>query len=614
MITIRDCVLGAVLATVLAEHAAVAAEQWLKLESSHFELYTTAGEKKGREAILYFEQVRDFCARTRRIDDSAMNAPVRIIAFRSDKEFEPYRINEFASAFYLEGYDRDYIVMRSISQENYPVAVHEFAHLLVKHSGLEVPIWFNEGLAELYSTLKPMGKKVMIGEVIPGRYQYLQQHKWMSLETLTSADAHSPYYNERDRAGIFYAESWALMHMLNLSNEYRPGFSKFLNLVVSGVSATSAFWQAYAKSISQVQTDLQAYLRGSHFNAAVFDVKLEKSAEEPDILPASSLESGLVLADLLALTGKREPAKEAYGKLAKEDPKSWEAEAGLAELSWRDKNLEDARRHFARAAELGSRNPRLYFDDAMVLRELGESDSTAIPPLRKAVELNPDYQEAHLYLAYCLLRDRQYQEALDHFGKVKHLKADRASTFYHGIAYADFHLEKFDDARKAAEAAKKYAQNLEETAAAEDMLRALDREKERRALIAQQPAAQPSRPAAAQASEPGPKQPGPKQPGPKAIPRQMVRRVGEPPLPSVLGTLRQVDCLGKIVRLTIAAGGKQILLAIRDAGTVAIRGSESGTVDLACGPQKAKLVVVEYESREDAKLGTTGDVRSIEFQ
>jgi hypothetical protein len=49
-----------VLASVLVTPLAAAAEQWLKLTSSHFELYTSAGEKKGREALLYFEQVRDF--------------------------------------------------------------------------------------------------------------------------------------------------------------------------------------------------------------------------------------------------------------------------------------------------------------------------------------------------------------------------------------------------------------------------------------------------------------------------------------------------------------------------------------------------------------------------
>jgi len=38
----------------------LAADQWIKVSTPHFELFTTAGEKKGREAILYFEQVRTF--------------------------------------------------------------------------------------------------------------------------------------------------------------------------------------------------------------------------------------------------------------------------------------------------------------------------------------------------------------------------------------------------------------------------------------------------------------------------------------------------------------------------------------------------------------------------
>ena len=94
----------------------------------------------------------------------------------------------------------------------------------------------------------------------------------------------------------------------------------------------------------------------------------------------------------------------------------------------------------------------------------------------------------------------------------------------------------------------------------------------------------------------------------------MIRRAETPQRTSVLGTLRQVDCLGRIFRLRIATGENQVLLAIRDPGNVTVKGSPSGTVDFSCGPQKARLVVVEYESREDATLGTIGDVRSIEFQ
>src|SRR5579863_9741309 len=94
---------AAVLAGVLLSSMAPAAEQWVKLTSSHFELYTTAGEKKGREALLYFEQVRDFFTRTRSSDKPVPDTRVRIIAFQSEKEYAPYRINDFSSAFYLNG-------------------------------------------------------------------------------------------------------------------------------------------------------------------------------------------------------------------------------------------------------------------------------------------------------------------------------------------------------------------------------------------------------------------------------------------------------------------------------------------------------------------------------
>jgi tetratricopeptide (TPR) repeat protein len=600
-----------VLASVLTTPLATAAEQWLKLTSSHFELYTTAGEKKGREALLFFEQVRDFFGRLRANAKPVTNAPVRIIAFRSDKEYKPYRISESADAFYLDGYDRDYIVMRGITEESYPIAVHEFTHLLIQHSGIEIPIWFNEGLADVYSSMRPLGKKVLVGSLIPGRFYSLQQSKWIPLDALAAVDAKSPYYNEKARAGIFYAESWALVHMLFLSGQYREHFNKFLMAMSSGLSASAAFWQTYAKTTAQVQQDLEQYMHGTKFSGMLFDVKLEKSAEEPDIEPAPALESGMVLADLLSLTGKADAAKEAYESLAQAYPKSWEVESGLAELAWREKNPAEAKKHFARAAELGSTNPRLYYDYATVLEQVDGKDSSAIPMLKKAVELDPEYQEAHYYLAFCLMSDGKYEDAVDQFRRVKHIKIEQAFSYYHAIAYADYQLEKWDDAQKAAEGARKYARQLQDIASAEDMLRALSQDRERRAMIAQQ--------MAALAGEQTPPHRAGEPAAAPEKPRQLISRIDGPGVaparPSVVGTLRAVDCLGKMVRIHItAAGQKQVALAITDPERVAVRGAEGGTVDLACGPQKGKLVIVEYQNRQDTRLGTVGDVGSIEFQ
>src|SRR5579862_7893540 len=68
---------------------ALAADNWLRLSTPHFELYTDAGEKRGREAILYFEQVRTFFTNISP-SKKASTFPVRIVAFRNEKQYRPY--------------------------------------------------------------------------------------------------------------------------------------------------------------------------------------------------------------------------------------------------------------------------------------------------------------------------------------------------------------------------------------------------------------------------------------------------------------------------------------------------------------------------------------------
>ena len=148
--------------------------------------------------------------------------PVRVIVFGSKKEYHQYRPNEFAAAFYTQRAGRDYIVLGSVNGDAFPIAVHEYVHLVVQHIGLNLPPWLNEGMAELYSTLKTVGDKVIVGNVIPGRMLEISQEKWVPLSTILAATSDSPYYNEKNKAGSLYNEGWALTHMLELSPVYPP--------------------------------------------------------------------------------------------------------------------------------------------------------------------------------------------------------------------------------------------------------------------------------------------------------------------------------------------------------------------------------------------------------
>ena len=443
---------------VISSETARGAEQWLRLTTPHFEMFTTAGEKKGREAILYFETVRQFFIDVG-IAKKLSIAPVRIVAFRNEKEYRPYAPNEVAVAFYAGGLDRDFIVMSEIGSDRYPSAVHEYTHLIVGHGGSTLPLWANEGLAEVFSTLRPIGKKVAFGDPIPGRVLEVRGEPLLDLRTLITVGDNSRYYNERSRASIFYSESWALMHMLYVSPDYRPKFPVFWNAIVAGEGTEAAVSKAWGKSLDEVQKELSAYVRGDHFYSVVASVQLDKQAEAPDVQPMSAWDANLALAEILS-SSQRQAAtgRKMLEQLIAEQPQRPEPPAILAELALREGNRDEAARWFAKAADLGSRNPEMYFRYAMLLwNRSGDRGDAVVKALRKAVELRPDYAEAHMRLGFAFMDDGAYKEALVEFAHVKSVKPQDAFPYFHAVAYANFITGDEKSARAALEMAKKWA-------------------------------------------------------------------------------------------------------------------------------------------------------------
>jgi Flp pilus assembly protein TadD len=596
----RYCLLCAIL--VFSLHGPLtAADQWVKLATPHFELYTTAGEKKGREAILYFEQVRSFfleASQSKRVS----GFPVRIVAFRGEKQYQPYRINEFAVAYYTHGRNRDYIVMQDIASEHYPVAIHEYTHLVIEHAGLEPPPWLNEGLAELYSTLTPVGKKAAIGDVTPGRAQTLLTNKWIPLEVLTSADHKSPLYNERDRAGMFYAESWALTHMLYFSPAYRPNFATFLAAASSGKTTEEACRTVFGKRLAEVETELREYLKRDRFYRAVYDIKLEKSAEDPDVSESSAFESGVVLADLLAMTHKTEEALSAYQQLAASNPDKPEVEESLGYLAWQSGNSQTARDHFRKALAAGTQNAQMCYDYAMLSRYGPDAVNNAGPAFRRALELKPDYVEARLQFGLMLVNARDYPQAIVQLRQIKKVDEEQAQWLFPALAYAYLQAGDRENARENAALAKKWAKTPEQIERAYAVLEALDPKK----TVAQMaPAPQPI--PRMQRTERSEFQVV--EQGPPANP--FVEK--EDKMSRVEGIAQRLDCSGKAARFHVLVGKTSMIFEIPDPDRVLITHSGEMKHEFACGAQSSYHVAVDYAVLPDAKAGIAGIVRGLEF-
>ncbi len=433
-----------------------AADPWIKLTTTHFELYTDAAESSARDAIRWFEEVRGFFVQATPFG-AKLDAPVRIVAFRSEEEYRPYRMNESAAAFFTRDGDRDYIVMRDLDPAHYFYAVHEYTHLTISRSGLHIPLWMNEGWADLNSTLQPRGSKAMIGDMLPGRREMLLEAPWIPLADLEKVDQRSPMYNERDKASVFYAESWAFMHMLLLSPPYMKQFDPFVRSIIAGNGISRSCQEVFGKSAGEVQADLERYLKRGRMKGALFDVKLEQTAEAPRISPMTAFDSSLLFADLLAAAHKPVEAGTALAELGKQYPDRPEVEESLGYLALRAHDRDRAILHFQQALKLGSRNSLMCFRLAVLERDATKDRGPVIAALRRALELDPDYSEARLQLGIALLESADYAGSLKQLQQMRRIAEEDAPWFFAASAFDDARLGKDDEARANAERARKWA-------------------------------------------------------------------------------------------------------------------------------------------------------------
>ena len=159
---LRSVVLAFLLFCTLSAHAAEA--PWIRVSSSHFSVLTDAGEKRGREVILRFEQMRGVFAQLLMKTRVRMPEPLEIIAVKNDKEYvqlAPFARSQPISApgFFLAGDDRNYIVLDLFADDSWRAISHQFAHMLLNYNYPPTPGWFDEGFAEYFSSLRLENKR-----------------------------------------------------------------------------------------------------------------------------------------------------------------------------------------------------------------------------------------------------------------------------------------------------------------------------------------------------------------------------------------------------------------------------------------------------------------------
>lgn len=400
--------LTAILSVVLLSSSSAAArglpgakDKWIELRTPHFVFFSDSRESVVEELARDLEQLNATLGQIAPVLDSPV--PTYIYMFSSDRRFDPYKPLYGGKPAAVNGYflpqaDANYIALNGDTSYARPreTLFHEYTHYVMRNNFGTLPTWFNEGIAELYSTFLVENGEAKIGLAVREHVYWLRRHSLIPLRQLFTIDPHAAEYNEGERRGVFYAQSWALVHYLMIGNPERlPQVKRYL---AEEPLAETAFADAFgATAYETLESELTAYVRQTIF-------ALQKLPAEP--LPTGALASRQLdhpevlyrLGDLLAhqLDDRHADAVEHFQAALAVQPDHALALSGMGYVAENEGRTDDALAFYERAAAAAPDHYLPAYRLGTLL--LAHEDARALGLLTRSVEAAPRFGPAWIAL------------------------------------------------------------------------------------------------------------------------------------------------------------------------------------------------------------------------
>lgn len=383
--------------------------RWTTLAIDELTIYSSANDSTTRSIASGLVRLRDALAIVTKLKVRSP-LPTRVYIFGDQRSFATYceaaiGRSDRLSGVFLSHRDGNHVLIDASARGVDHVVYHELTHYFLRNTvPTEVPLWFNEGLAEFYSTFTARNDSVEVGLPVDEHLAWLRTQPLIPLKDLFAINHDSKEYHEGNRQGVFYAESWALVHYMMIGNsERRAQLGMYVGLIASGRPIDEAFYSAFHGTYDDLERELRKYIRSFSMSYLRYTLADLKAVDVPAPQPLARDALLVSLADLLLHTNRPHfgEAETFLDAALKANPSSADAyaELGVAK-SWQREDVE-AEEYFEKAVQLGSRDalPYLLYGDS-ILRRLDASvrhNAGALPAdvekarslFRKAMALNP---------------------------------------------------------------------------------------------------------------------------------------------------------------------------------------------------------------------------------
>ncbi len=629
------------LVVLFAGHGTVAAkDQWIQVKSSNFLLIGNASEKDIRRVATRLEQFRETFRNLFKTANLTGSVPTNVIVFKSSSSFKPFKplrgdgkADTGVAGYFQPGDDVNYITLSTegTEKDTFGTIFHEYVHFIINTNfgRSEVPLWFNEGLAEYYQTFEIEDDiKVKLGLPQSGHLNLLQQSKLMPLDMLFNATSQQVHGTGGHSRSIFYAQSWALMHYL-IQGGKSEALDKFLTRMRTGTAPQPAFEESFQTTYKQMESDLKKYVSNSSYKYAEIRFKARLTFDnDMQVTVLDDATSNAYLGDLLYHSNRADDAEPYLVNAFKTAPDHPLANTAMGMVKIRQRKFDDARRFLEKAIASDPKNHIAYYQYAYLLSREGRDEfgyvrsfasdtaSKMREVLRKAIGLNPAFTESYEMLAFvAIVNNDELDDAVAQLEKA--LKYQPGNQRY-ALRIAEIYSrqDKLSEAKTIAEKIARTTDSDEVRQRAEQIASMVDQrhefEKRRAEVISDAKAA------ASRANSGGP---------PRLVRRSLSKAEFEilsingalrPTLQGeqrVVGRVQKIDCSKSPIVYTVEADGAAFTLTSKDFENLTVGAFDEalGNTQVGCEGGIASINSVITYRPVGATVRSRGELVALEF-
>ncbi len=444
-------------------------EPWVEIRTAHFIVASDGGQNTARRFADEFESLLRVIQATMPNSRVSTGVPVRILVPRDARSFGrafpefPFDKNrEQPPGLFFSSPEKTYIGIRANASGHFPYVeiFQNYGREILKRSYRNLPPWLEEGYSTVYGDVTFNDRGVHLERPDPDDLSVLYESPLLPLDLVLHVDRGSPYYSPGNKQSVYFAESRVLVHFLISDPQFAgtKSMERYITAVQGGTDSLQAARDTFG-DLNQLQAKLDAYVKQvGGLPAELAAAGGSNSGGSPRTLSVPEFEARM--ADFLAVRGRAEDAQDKLEEALMSEPALAEAEQSLGFILLKKEDLDEAQKHFERAAQLDPNDALNFYGQGLVAEAKGGNAGVpagALDAFEKTVSLNPDFAPGwdNLAMLYSQ-RDETLAKALADAKRAAAL-APGESRYHSAVAALQDRLDHPGEARKVSAASQQSA-------------------------------------------------------------------------------------------------------------------------------------------------------------